>query len=397
MIVSVDVTAVPAHPVGAGRYTIELVRALQRLEPTADEGAPDLVLWSRSDDAGRWSSGPRARVVAVAPQIRPLRLLWEQVRLPALLRASGASVHHAPHYTMPERTGLPCVVTIHDLTFFDHPEWHERIKVPVFRRAIRRAARDASVLVCVSDRTAELLKARFDVRGEVVVVPHGVDHGRFRPLGTASGDESNADGGGGADSEVLARLNVRPPYVLFIGTIEPRKAVPDLIRAFAALAPQRPELSLVLAGRPGWGGDEVDRAISAAELGDRVLVTGYVHDDDLAPLLRGAAVVAYPAHEEGFGLPALEALACGAPLVTTEGTAMGDVAGDAAVLVPPGDVDALYGGIVAALDGASSAPGIDGLRRRALGSERAARHTWARPAQGHLDAYRRAVSAGHGR
>src|SRR5207302_6188583 len=122
--VSLDATAVPLDPRGAGRYVIELVVALEAA------GGVDLSVVCRRADAARWRAvAPRTDVIADAPGPRPLRLAWEQLRLPRLLDRLGVDVHHGPHYTMPERSQVRRVVTIHDLTFFDHPEWHERAKV----------------------------------------------------------------------------------------------------------------------------------------------------------------------------------------------------------------------------------------------------------------------------
>jgi glycosyltransferase involved in cell wall biosynthesis len=159
--------------------------------------------------------------------------------------------------------------------------------------------------------------------------------------------------------------------------------VPELVRAFAVLAAADPELQLVLAGRPAWGAAEAAAAVGKSGVADRVVMTGYVGDSAVPALLRGAAVVVYPARQEGFGLPALEALACGAPLVTTAGTAMAEMAGDAALLVPPGRVDLLAEAIDTALRSGASAE-----QRRRVGLERAAEHTWAQSADGHVAAYR---------
>ncbi|MGH8979888.1 MAG: glycosyltransferase family 4 protein, partial [Acidimicrobiales bacterium] len=331
-------SAVPASPAGAGRYTIELARALAARRDT------DLLFVARRSDAARWRAigGPGDVVVAAAPAARPVRLAWEQAVLPGLLGRRHPDVHHAPHYTMPERTRLPVVVTVHDCTYFDHPEWHERTKVAVFRRAIRVAARRASVVVCVSEATARDLRSACEVTVPVVVAPHGVDHRRFAP----SGEEHGADAG------VLRRVGIdaRRPYVLFVGTVEPRKDVATLVRAFARLAGAEPDVTLVIAGRPGWGEHGVDAAMEECrEHRSRILRLGYVPDDAVAALLRGAAVVAYPSLAEGYGLPALEALACGAPLVTTAGTAMAELAGDAALLVPPRDPGALAGALTSVL------------------------------------------------
>jgi glycosyltransferase involved in cell wall biosynthesis len=363
---SLDVSAVPARPVGAGRYTIDLATALVARDDVA------VTFVARAGDAARWEAIGE-RVVAAAPTHRPLRLAWEQVRLPRVLAGLDVDVHHGPHYTMPERARLPLVVTVHDLTFFNQPEWHERAKVPFFRRAIRVAARHADAVVCVSCTTAELLRERCSPLAPVYVVPHGVDLERFcaEPL--------DPD----ADDVHLAALGVRPPYVLFIGTIEPRKDVPTLVRAFDRIAAAHRDLRLVLAGGEGWGTAPVEAAVAEARHGSRVVRTGYVPDDAVPALLRRATAVAYPALEEGFGLPALEALACGAPLVTTSGSAMEEVAGAASLLMEPGDVD----GLAAALDVLERGDaGLEGRRRRGL--EIAARHTWAASAEGHVEAYR---------
>ena len=369
LAVALDVSAVPANPSGAGRYTIDLATALSRRDDVA------LTYVARTDDAARWEAlSPGATVVAAAPRSRPVRLAWEQVRLPRLLRGLPVRVHHAPHYTMPEAADLPRVVTVHDLTFFDHPEWHERSKVTLFRRAIRVAARHAEAVVCVSrataDRLAELCPASCPVR----VIPHGVDLGRFRP----EPQEGAVD-----DASALAALGVRPPYVAFVGTVEPRKDVPTLVRAFDRMAPGHPELSLVLAGVDGWGSKGVDAAIAAAAHGDRVVRTGYVPDGIVPSLLRQAAAVAYPSLEEGFGLPALEALACGAPLVTTTGSAMEEMAAGAAMLVDPGDADGLAGVLDMLVRGDA---GLDARRQR--GFAVAARHTWESSGRAHAELYR---------
>ncbi len=370
---SLDVSAVPIHPGGAGQYTLALARGLV--------ARPDvnLTLVARRGDAPRWEAIGAAQVRSDVPSSRPGRLAFEQVGLPAVLRAAGVTLHHGPHYTMPARSPVPCAVTIHDCTFFDHPEWHLRSKAAFFRRAIRRAALRADVLICVSGVTAERLAANVTVRAPVVVAPHGVDHDRFSP----------SDPSPGADGALLSELGVPVdrPLVAFVGTLEPRKGVVPLIQAFDALASSRPDVVLVLAGQAGWGMAETEQALAAARHAERIVRTGYLPDAAVPALLRQAAVVAYPALEEGFGLPALEALACGAPLVTTEGTAMAELAGAAALLVPPGSVAPLADALETALD-----QGRDS-ERRAHGFAVAAARTWRASVDDHLRAYALATSA----
>ncbi len=376
--VALDVSAVPERPVGAGHYILQLAGQLSARPDI------DLVLSCRAGDRSRWSTlVAEGNLLAAAPDTRPLRLAWEQFRLGPLLTASGASVHHGPHYTMPRHPPIPSVVTVHDLSFFDAPQWHERSKVAFFRRAIVRAAREAAVVICPSETTARSLRQWCRVSGELVVAPHGVDTDRFRPEEPASGADAARLSG------VDGRLTAGRPLLVFVGTLEPRKDVPTLVRAFSAVASRHPEVLLVLAGGRGWGAGDVDAAVSASGFGTRIVQTGYVDDETIPALLRSATAVVYPSLYEGFGLPALEALACGAPLVTTQGTAMEEVAGESALLVPPGDPSAL----AEVLDNVLSGTGDDGAgsRRRSLGFEIVERHTWERSADVHADAYRTAA------
>ena len=365
--VAMDVSAVPAQPAGAGVYV------LRQVEAAAFSQGLDLELVAAVGDRQRWEvAAPEARVHAVAPGRRPVRLAWEQAQAPALARRLGG-LWHGPHYTMPLRANVPTVVTIHDLTFFDHPEWHERAKVVYFRRMIRESAERADTLVCVSQYTAARLHALLSPRIPVEVITHGVDHRRFR-----TGDED--------DLARLGTLGVRAPFVAFTGTLEPRKNVPALVRAMARLAPAHPELQLVLAGHRGWGGAEVDATVATSGLDERVVNLGYVEDEVLPALYRQAAAVAYPSLEEGFGLPALEALACGAAVVTSSGSAMEEVAGGAALLVRPGDEGGLTEALEALVAGGSE---VEDLRR--AGPVVAKGHTWAAAAERQLEVYRRVL------
>ena len=368
LALALDVSAVPTRPGGAGYYTMALATGLALRDDV------ELTVVARHGDEERWQElAAGAAVRAAVPSSRAGRLAFEQVGLSSVLRSLGVHLHHGPHYTMPARSPVPCAVTIHDCTFFDHPEWHHRSKAAFFRRAIRRAALRAGVLVCVSQVTADRLQECCEVRAPVVVAPHGVDHVRFAPTEPAAG----------ADRAVVGSLGLPTdaPLVVFVGTLEPRKGVAPLVAAFDLVAEANSDAVLVLGGQTGWGMGETERALAAAHHRERIVRTGYLPDRAVPALLRRASVVAYPALEEGFGLPALEALACGAPLVTTEGTAMAEVAGGAALLVPPGDVGALAGALRAALDEGRA------TERQARGIAVAAGRTWEASVARHVQAY----------
>jgi glycosyltransferase involved in cell wall biosynthesis len=368
--VLLDVSAVPARPVGAGVYTIAIAHGISARPDI------DVHLLTRRGDTARWRElAPTAELHPLAPNHRPARLAWEQASGARFAQRIRPDIWHGPHYTMPLRSMVPTVVAMHDLTFFDHPEWHERSKVIYFRRMIGAAARRADVIITGSNDAADGLRVRFSPPGEIVVVHHGVDHARFAP----TADDS-------ADRAALAEHGITPPYVAFASTIEPRKDVPTLVRAFARVAASHPDLRLVLAGGDGWGIAQAREAIASSGVATRILRPGYVDDAALAALFRRAEVIAYPSLAEGFGMPALEALASGTPLVTTSGSALEEVVGDAALLVPPADADALVHALSTVLDDPRVA-----ARLRAAGPARAASFTWERSIDAHIAAYGRAI------
>jgi glycosyltransferase involved in cell wall biosynthesis len=372
--VSIDATAIPVDAAGAGRYCLEIVRALSQRDDV------DLAVLARSDDADRWLALGAAAVDPVAPRSRLGRIVYEKTLMGSAIKRLGVAAHHGPHYTLPARCPVPGIVTIHDMTFFERPEVHESAKVAFFTRAIAHAAATASAIICVSAWTADRLEEHVTVTAPVFVAPHGVDHERFRP------EEASP----GADHALLAGIGLGDSRtrIVTLGTLEPRKGVIDLIQAFDALAATDPSLELVLAGQRGWGMSTIDAALERCAARDRIRILGYVEDAAVPALLRSAAVVAYPSIDEGFGLPALEALACGAKLVTTEDSVMAQVCGSAPWYTPSGSPTALAAALAAAL----KASPHEGDERRCLGTTAAAGFTWSAAAAVHAEAY--AVAAG---
>ncbi len=372
MKVALDVSAVPEQLAGAGRYVAELARRL----PGA---GVDVTLVSRRDDAARWSAwSPEAEVAALVPNRRALRLAYEAWRLGTSAAAHAADVWHAPHYTMPRRGKRPTVVTIHDLTFFTNPEWHERSKVAFFRRSIRYSVTHADVLITVSDFTARQIDELFAHHAPVVVAPHGVDLERF-----------NADATD--DDELLGRhgLSFGVPFVLFVGTLEPRKGLDVLLEAFAEIAAEDRVIELWLAGQAGWGMSHFEESLTRHPAAARIRRLGFVDDEVLPALFRHSRVVVYPSRGEGFGLPVLEAMACGALLVTTSDSVMAEVAGRNAQLVEAGNATRLAGAMTYSLSVTDDLRvELGGFARR-----RAEHFTWEASIAQHLSAYDLAASS----
>ena len=277
---------------------------------------------------------------------------WYLAALPARARLDRVDVLHCPTHRAPVRSGAPLVVTFHDLAVLRHPTTFNAWTRTYSRLALPRVARAARRLIAVSRFTRRELLDVLDVPEEKVrVIPNAVGE-PFAPQGEAAGGD----------------------YVLAVSTLEPRKNLPRLVDAFRRAGLNG--LRLLVAGAPGWGGIRVE--------GDGVRWLGEVGDEELARLYRGARCVAYVSLYEGFGLPVLEAMACGAPVVAARNEAVEEVAGDAAVLVDPLDPEAIAAGLAEAVDRRDEL--------RPLGLERAAAFRWADAARATVEVYREAAA-----
>jgi glycosyltransferase involved in cell wall biosynthesis len=368
--VLIDATAVPADRGGVGRYVDSLVAALD------DDGARLAVVCQPRDAQLYGRLAPTARVVpAERVATRTARLTWEQTSLPVLARRLGAQVLHSPHYTMPLANSVASVVTLHDATFFTDPALHSAVKARFFRAWTRASLRRATLCVAPSYSTAaELVRVAGADRRSVHVAHHGVDTEWFH---LPSPEEVAAFRG---------RFGLgRTPYIAFLGALEPRKNVPTLIRAFSRACRDLPRPpALVLAGQPGWD-TGVERALDVVPHRLRVIRAGYLPLEQLAGYLGGADVVAYPSLGEGFGLPVLEAMACGACVLTTRRLSLPEVGGDAVAYTGVG-ASAIAALLSELLD--------DPARRSALSAEaqlRAKDFPWAASAAAHREAYARAA------
>jgi glycosyltransferase involved in cell wall biosynthesis len=370
--VLVDATAVPADRGGVGRYVDGLLPAL-------DAAGADLAIACQRADAERYGRlTPSARIVPGPPAIshRATRLAWEQTGLPLAAEQVEAQVIHSPHYTMPLRAGCAVVVTIHDATFFTEPSMHTAVRGTFYRSATRTALRRASRCIVPSKATRDELVRVLSADPTLIdVAYHGVDQEVFHP----PTPEERA--------RVAARLGLAgSTYLAFLGVLEPRKNVPNLIRGWVKACADRPEPpALVLAGGSGWD-DDLDAAIGEVPPHLRVVRPGYLRFADLPGYLGGALVCAYPSHGEGFGLPVLEAMACGAPVLTTHRLSLPEVGGDAVAYTEP-DVESIGHALGALLD--------DDDRRQQLaeaGAARAREFTWAASAEAHLASYARAIA-----
>jgi glycosyltransferase involved in cell wall biosynthesis len=354
-------------PGGTGRYTRELASALAETAAPGDE-VQSWTAWHRDTSAAATpGTGPVRRLPL--PR-RPLVAAWERGASRPVPR--GADVIHAPTLLAPTGTDLPLVVTIHDAVPWTHPETLTPRGVAWHRRMAERVARRADAVVVPTRAVAELL-ARYVALPRVEVIGEGVSADlalpedavdRARRLGLPDGD-----------------------FLLSLATLEPRKGLDTLIRALADGA--APQVPLVVVGQPGWGGVDPEELARAEGLPDgRVRALGRLPDADLATALARATALVVPSRAEGFGLPVLEAMQAGTPVVCSADAALTEVGGDAVRSTPVGDAPALATALAEVL-------ADPGLRARMVerGLARAALYTWERAARELWELYRSLTAA----
>ncbi|MGE5762675.1 MAG: glycosyltransferase family 4 protein [Mycobacterium leprae] len=368
MRVAIDATPLLGVRAGIGHYVAGLVTALDSF---AD--GPEVVLtaftWRGADGLASWVTARRAVAHRRAP-VRLLQQAWLRGPLPPVEWLCGpVDVFHGTNFVLPPTRRAAGVVTVHDLAYLDHPDTVTPATLR-YRRLVPAGLRRAGA-VCTPSRAV----------ADRVVEVYGVDPGRVFVTPNGLGPRWLAGPSRPSPEWLLAR-GLPERYALFVGTVEPRKNVPVLLEAYRRLLArgERPP-ALVVAGAPGW-----DPAAATVDLpADTVVVTGYLTEDDLVTVTAGASCLVLPSRAEGFGLPPLQAFACGVPVVVSDLPVFREVLGPFATYVPPGDGDALAAAVAAAVrdDGGEAA-------RRARQAY-ARRHTWQRCAAETLRAYRTAA------
>lgn len=312
---------------------------------------------------------PPITVEALALPRLALYESWHWLRRPRIERATGpVDVIHATGMAVPPHSA-PLVVTVHDLVFLREPGHSTRRGLMFFRRAIELARREADLVVVPSRTTFDDCVSNGFDPSKLRLVPWGIEAQRV---------ESDS-----VDS-TRGRFGLERPYVLWVGTIEPRKNLSRLVEAFGRL--DRDDVELVLVGPKGWN-EDLDRLVGTTVARERVKVLGFVTPDELRGIYAGCAVFCMPSSHEGFGLPVLEAMAQGAPVVTSRGTATEEVVGDAGIVVDPMDTSAIAEAISGVLDDPGAA---QQLGRAAV--ERASTFSWERTAHALAEVYRQAAA-----
>jgi len=339
---------------GTEGYSLHLLRALLRLD-----ASKQYVLYYNSPP----QPGLMPDFAHVEQRVIPFPRLWTHVRLSWEMARRPPDVLFVPAHVLPLVHPRRSVVTIHDLGYYHEPDAHPPRQRAYLEWATRYNAQSAAHIIVDSEATKRDLVSILGISAEKIrVVYLGVDE-RFRPLRDPV-----------QIAAAKATYGIASPYILYVGTLQPRKNLVRLVEAFGRVVRAvetgyegaspyaggaRGKLSLVLAGGKGWWYEDIFRTVQEMELGSRVIFPGYVKDDDLPALYSGAELFVFPSLYEGFGLPILEAMACGAPVVCSNASSLPEVAGDAALTVAPDDV----AGLAAALAPAEAAAAFRGRVR----------------------------------
>ncbi len=264
-----------------------------------------------------------------------MRIIWEQLLLPFSLYWNKINIYHAPGFVLPifkVNKKTKYIVTIADMTFFSHPEYHVYWKRKYFKYMIPISIKKADQVIAISENTKQDILQMIPVdKNKIVVTYLGYDAHFSRQNKLKK-------------NPVLKKYIINFPYILFVGMLEPRKNIPSLIKAFAAIKEKKSH-KLVIVGKKGWMYGEIFTLIQKLKIEEQVIFTGYLHDEDLPSLYSAATCFVYPSFYEGFGIPIIEAMACGCAVITSNNSSMKEIAGEAAILVDPYNVKEIQNAI----------------------------------------------------
>ena len=357
---------------GVGHYTFELAVAMARVSPDSNF---EIVYPSNlrpvtvADQALTLPSNLEIKRVRVGPVGR----YWWSAGLPRYVRRNGIELFHGTNYDVPPWHQCATVLTIHDLSLLIHPETHEKRRVRRSRRRLPLMARAANAIIVPTESVRAEVCEHLEISPQKVFAVPEAARDCFTPMEMK------------ATEPVRQRLGIGDNFLLTVGTLEPRKNLLTLVNAFGKIATDQPTLQLVIAGSRGWLSGPLFEAIGKSPAQERIVLTEYLNDDELRALYSSCSAFVYPSIYEGFGLPPLEAMACGAPVIASHIPALEETTGGAAVLFEPNDVNSLASAIVDLLQSSE-------LRSRfsALGRVRAAEFTWEQTARLTLEVYEKA-------
>ena len=374
MRIGIDGIPLSGKKTGVGHYTFEIAHGLATALPQEEFHVLSHLPFDAAAIATNSSESTNLRFSQ--PSVNSLTRHWWTIGLPLYIRRHGIDLFHGTNYDIPVWSGCPTVLTIHDLSPFLYAETHVQRHVRRARRRLPTMARLATRIIVPTESVKGEVCEHLGVSAEKISVTYGAPRKCFYPEESAKAEA------------VLKRLNIEQSFILYVGTIEPRKNVLTLVKAFEEIyrtTEHRPQL--VIAGPRGWLSDNMFAHVERSEVKERISLTGYLDDEDLRALYSTCAVFSYPALYEGAGLPPLEAMVCGAPVVTSNARAISEMVGDAAVRLPAQDHEALAASLVELL--------TDVHARKALsirGLKQVGQFTWDRAAAATYETYLDAIA-----
>jgi glycosyltransferase involved in cell wall biosynthesis len=378
MRIGIDGTPLNQRLTGVGHYTLELARALALASPNDQFEIVSPLPYLFGTGASEGQDGLPSNLSLVQTTANVVTRRWWSIGLPRYLSKSSIQLFHGTNFEVPLwlKQKLPTVLTIHDLSLLLHADTHVARLARRARRMLPLMARAATMIVTPTESVKTELAEQLRIsRDKIVAIPEAARN-VFHPVPPVETEKTRQ------------QLDIGEDFLLFVGTIEPRKDLPTLVRAFEQVVlARKPELQLVIAGRLGWLVDDLLKQINTSAVADQIKLTGYLSDEALRALYSTCRAFVYPSTYEGFGLPPLEAMACGAPVIATRIKSIIEVCRDAALMVEPKSVDGLTKAINDLLDD-------DNARRQlsSAGLRRAAEFSWQRTGQLTREVYQEAIS-----
>jgi len=317
---------------GGGRYLSDLIENLQPL------GLNDqyFAILNKTFYSKNFIKNPLVKIThgGNLSKFRPTRIIWENLILPKVIDKNAIDLLHAAGFTLPPKIRCKTIITIFDMTFFTMPEVHQKRKIAYFTSIMPSTLKKANMIIAISEQTKkDIIKVLNIPEKKIKTIYLGLNK-NFKHIDDLK-----------LINNIKKKYGLKDRYILFVGTIEPRKNISNLVRAYYALKKKGMEHQLVIVGKLGWNYKEIFNLISRFNITNDIKFTNYILDEDMPFIYNGADAFVYPSLYEGFGIPILEAMACGTPVITSNVSSMPEVTKDAAILVDPNSVEEICSSI----------------------------------------------------
>ncbi len=369
MRIGIDIRSLIFRKTGINQYTKNIVKSLAKIDKDND-----YILFCNVKSRYDWLkfNNIKEEVIWLPHFEKFTEKFWTEVLLPNRLASKKIDLFHSPRFTLPQKKPCKFIITMHDLAFKKFPQLVKKEEINVFRNQIEAAVNRADKIIADSQNTKKDLINLFNIRNDKIEVIYlGVDE-VYHPIRTQE-----------LLRETKNKYNLPREFILFVGTIEPRKNLKRLIEAFYELKKNKSiEHGLVIVGEKGWLCDDIFETLGKLHLNQDVIFAGYIPESELPLIYNAADLFVFPSLYEGFGLPPLEAMACGVPVVTSNVSSLPEVVGDAAILVDPYNIQAIAEAIEQVLEN-------NNLREKMIekGFNQAKKFSWEKAARETLNLY----------